>query len=238
MVDPPASPSQTVELSALALANGLLPLVVINLCYLISATVGHIPLCFPYLEGCTSISAAGRYGLTYFLFKGTIIPAGALVCLYWWLCARWLKSVGEDSHQAQQLLSFLGNLAGVFLILYAVFLGSPGDFYSFMRRFGVTVFFGCSGLTQLILLQRLYRLKLEKGLVLPAFVLPGKMLVAMALLVVGLASIPVKNFVADADAVANAVEWNFALLMQCFYLLTWRAWKFTGFTAQLSTKHY
>ena len=84
MLDPPASRSQTVDLSALALANGLLPMVVINLCYLISATVGHIPLCFPYWEGCTSISAAGRYGLMYFMFKGTMIPAGALVCLGAW----------------------------------------------------------------------------------------------------------------------------------------------------------
>ena len=191
-------------------------------------------LCFPYWEGCTSISAAGRYGLMYFMFKGTMIPAGVLVCFYWWLCARWLQSLGEESKQARQLLSFLGNLAGAFLILYAVFLGSPGDFYSFMRRFGVTVFFGCSGLAQLILLQRLYWLNRKKALTLPTFVIPGKMVIGMALLIVGLASIPLKNFVADADAVENAVEWNFALLMQCFYLLTWRAWKSTGFTARLS----
>ena len=45
----------------LALLTGLLPLLVVNIAYVMSAGGGHIPQCIPYLQGCTSISAAGRY---------------------------------------------------------------------------------------------------------------------------------------------------------------------------------
>ncbi len=223
-----------VELSPLALVNALLPLVAINVCYVVSFSAEHIPACIPYWEGCTSISATGRYGAGYFIFKGTMIPAGVLLCLYWWLCSRWLAGLQKDSPRASPALAILGILAGIFLILYVVFLGSSGDFYRFMRRFGVIVYFGCSGLAQLVLIRRLYILRQDHGLRLPAYILPGKVAVGLALLIMGLVSIPVKNFVVDADRVANAVEWNFALLMQCFYLLTWRAWKATGFRATFS----
>ena len=224
-----------IHLSWLALINGLLPILAINGCYLLAASVGHIPLCIPYIEGCTSISASGRYGLAFFVFKATIIPAAVLMCTYWWLCARWLRQLGEKSLQATQILTFLGTLAGFFLILYAIFLGSPGELYSFMRRFGVTVYFGCSGLAQLILLQRLRGLQEEVSPKFPDYVLPGQLAVGILMLGIGLLSIPVKNFVADADSVANAVEWNFALLLQSFYLLTWRLWRHTDFTANLTT---
>ena len=48
------------------------------------------------------------------------------------------------------------------------------------------------------------------------------------LVLLGLGSIPVSNFIADKDPVENAIEWVFCLLMSAFYLLTAVAWRRTS----------
>jgi len=65
--------------------TGLVPIVAIHSTYLVSALQGHVPWCFPYFESCTSISATGRHGAAYFLFKGTMIPAAMLLMAFWFL---------------------------------------------------------------------------------------------------------------------------------------------------------
>ena len=64
-----------VSVMPLGWAAALLPLVTIHVCFLVSVFEGHIDLCFPYWEGCSSISRAGRHGTAYFLFKGGMMPA-------------------------------------------------------------------------------------------------------------------------------------------------------------------
>ena len=70
-----APDTRAARLNWVALASALVPLAVANVCYLVSATAGHIPLCVPYVEGCTSISASGRYGMAYWLFKAGMLPS-------------------------------------------------------------------------------------------------------------------------------------------------------------------
>ena len=53
------------------------PIVVVHVCYLLSAHYGYVDKCNPYIEGCTSISATGRHGPSYFLFKAGTIGAVA-----------------------------------------------------------------------------------------------------------------------------------------------------------------
>ena len=62
-------------LARMALLAGVLPIVVVHACYVISVQAGIIPACIPYASGCTSISAAGRHGASYVLFKAGMIPA-------------------------------------------------------------------------------------------------------------------------------------------------------------------
>ncbi|MGI9344390.1 MAG: hypothetical protein ACR2QV_16275 [Gammaproteobacteria bacterium] len=221
------------ELGWLALWTGLLPFLVINASYLGSALGGHIPLCVPYLEGCTSVSSAGRYGLAYFWFKAGIIPSAALLACYWFLCRRWLLQLGDYDGVAVRAMRLLGVLAAVFLVLYAVFLGSKGDFYNLMRRYGVNLYFSFSGLAQILLLARLRRLRAAGIASLPKHLLDTKLLLLIALLIVGLASIPISNFIVDKHRPRNIVEWNFALLMILYYVVTWRLWIRTGFRARL-----
>jgi hypothetical protein len=55
--------------ATIALLCGLVPLLTVHVCYVLSASAGVIPTCSPYLDGCTSISATGRHGWGYVLFK-------------------------------------------------------------------------------------------------------------------------------------------------------------------------
>ena len=228
------SPPDRVSLAWIALWTGLLPFVVINLAYVGSAYGGHIPACIPYVEGCTSISSAGRYGLSYFFFKAGIIPSAVLLAAFWTLCRLWLLQLGDQDGAGLRALRLLGVLAAAFLVLYAVFLGSKGDFYNLMRRYGVNLYFSFSGLAQILLLWRLRRLQSQGITRLPEPLLRLKLALLIALLVVGLASIPISNFVVDKHRPRNIVAWNFALLMITYYIVTWRLWVRTRFHATLN----
>lgn len=207
----------------LALLTGLLPFCVVNLAYLGSASAGHLPWCFPYLEGCTSISSAGRYGFSYFFFKAGMIPAALVMGAFWIVCRRWLLTLGDVNGPMVRAMVYLGCISAVFLILYTVFLGSKGDIYNFMRRTGVIVYFSFSYLAQLMLLGRLRGLQAAKLIAIPAYILNGKLGVLIALLMIGLGSIPISNFVVDKHRPENAVEWTYSLLMVSYYFLTWLA---------------
>ena len=51
---------KTMLLRLLPLVTGLLPIVAIHVSLLLAINAGAIPSCFPYLEGCASISATGH----------------------------------------------------------------------------------------------------------------------------------------------------------------------------------
>jgi len=223
------TPTHRLRLEWLALWTGLLPFIVINLAYLGSAIGGHIPSCIPYVTGCTTISSVGRYALSYYFFKAGMIPAAVLLAGFWIICRRWLIVLGDNNRVMAKSIAVLGILAAVFLVLYTVFLGSRGDFYYLMRRFGVTLYFGFSGLAQILLLARLQRLRAKGAHQIPGRLLRLMLLVLLGLLIIGLASIPISNFIVDKHQPRNIVEWNFALLMSGYYLLVWRAWRLTGF---------
>lgn len=219
------------ESDAIALATALLPLVTVHLCYALAIGADRVPACIPYLEGCTSISATGRYGWSYFVFKGGMLPAAVLTAWFWWLCRRWLRLVGDDSAWPAAI-AWTGIIAAVFLVLYTLFLGHKGEVYNFMRRFGVTVYLGFGSLAQLMTLARLHRLGGTRPGLIPRRLLRAGTVLAMLLLALGLGSIPVSDLVPDedvADAILNAIEWDFCALAVGFYLVLWRAWRATGF---------
>jgi len=219
------------RLSWVALAAGLLPLAVVHACYLVSVQAGHIPGCIPYLSGCTSISAAGRHGTAFFIFKGGMIPAAVIMAVYWVLCRRWLLSLGARDSTAARAMMALGVTSAVFLVLYTVYLGSKGDFYNLMRRYGVNVHLSFGVLAQILLTRELMRLPETTHGTVPRWIVNSKLRLVVVLLALGLLSIPVGNFVPDKDRAENVIEWLFAALMASYYLLTAVAWRATNFRA-------
>ncbi|MCI0749790.1 MAG: hypothetical protein L0Y32_04505 [Nevskiales bacterium] len=213
-----------VRVEPVAWLTGLIPLVTVNLCYLITAAQTQVPWCFPYGEGCTSISAAARHEPAGHLFKAVLLPYSGLLMFHWWLTAEWLRGFAPAQPRRRRAMVGLAVTGALFLILYATFLGVDGPTYQWLRRYGVSVYFSFTVLAQILLTSFLV-----KDPRLPARLRYGKLSVCAALLLLGLLSVPLQHFVADRDAALNAVEWSYALLMVSFFPLTGWAWRHTGF---------
>lgn len=213
--------------SWLPLVLATAPIVVVHVCYLLSAHYGYVDKCNPYIEGCTSISAAGRHGPSYFLFKAGMIPVALLAIVFWVYSSRWLRSSSDRRPVRTLLLAIIGCTSALFLIVYTISLGSHGDLYRFMRRVGVIIYFSCSYLAQLLLLAGIQRLTTQGHLSLPRYALTGKYTLVIGLMIFGAASIPIMNYLEDKDALQNSIEWWFSLLMTSYYFFTWRIWRST-----------
>ena len=130
-----------IPLWPLPLLIALLFLVAAHAAYLLSIHAGHVPACVPYLEGCVSISRAARHGVGNHLFRLLVIPCAVLHALVWVLAHRWLRG--------GRRMVVLGVGSAIALAVYATFLGTDGETYRFLRRYGVVVYFGFGYLAQL-----------------------------------------------------------------------------------------
>lgn len=195
----------------LALAVGVLPLLAAHLAYLISAAEGRVPWCLPYWDGCTSISRAARHGPASWLFKSVMLPVALLMMLLWQHLAAPPGHAAQQHRRRRGAMRFVGTIGAAFLILYLIFLGAEGEGAQWMRRYGVTVYFAFTVLAQMLFASQLpaARSMVERSLV-------G---LCAAMLLLGLASIPLQHLVVDRDAMVNAIEWWYALLMTSFFPL-------------------
>lgn len=178
----------------------LLPLLAVHAAYLLSADAGHVPWCWPWFEGCTSISRAARFGTANLLFKLLMLPHALLLARYW----------SQPAFAAP--VRRLGVAAAGALALYLLFLGWEGGLYQGLRRFGITAYFGGVVLAQLLVLhERQVSGTLRRGRRLALLVLAG------ALVGLGLLSLPAQYGPMASDAAVNRIEWLYALLMILFY---------------------
>jgi hypothetical protein len=217
-----------------AVACGMLPVAVVVACYLLSIRLEQVPACFPFFEGCTSISAASRQDPAIHLFRAVMLPTSTLIAAYWLLVRAWLGRLGEHS-RARDWITTLGLIGALFLVLYAVFLGTEGRAYNLMRRYGVTVYFSFTALAQLLLASRLHRLPVPLKLQLGRGVIGPKLACGAGMLVLGLLNIPAEHWF-GAWKVENVVEWNFALIMHGFFLLTALAWWRTDYRVTVTRR--
>lgn len=191
----------------------LLPIACVNLNQWLSIAGGFIPGCFPYVEGCTSISSTGRYGASYWIFKAIMLPQSLLLVAFWRQLEHWFLARND----AGTWMLRLAIIASAFLVLYTIFLGSSGDIYRLMRRYGVFVFFLGTFVAQIIATRRFAAISAERG---PRPVLLVQRVLLGAMGVLALAEVPLGTFGLEDDVAENIIEWNFSLLMQ-FWFLTW-----------------
>lgn len=223
MDEMPAPPRLSPE--PLAWLTAVWPLLAVHGAYLISANAGLVPWCLPYVEGCTSISRAGRQGDAVYLFRATMLPYALLLAGFWLVAAQWCGLIAPDRRRARRALLGCGLVGAGFLALYVCFLGVEGEVYQWLRRYGINLYFGLTVLAQMFLIsiarhsERLPRRARRAYLGLMAL-----------LLGLGLASLPLQFFErATRDAALNALEWQYGLLMVCAYPLTAYAWRKCGF---------
>ncbi|PJK01141.1 hypothetical protein CO641_04295 [Lysobacteraceae bacterium NML91-0213] len=189
----------------------------------LSVHAGIVPGCIPYLEGCTSISRAAREGLGNHLFRLLMLPNALAIGLHWWLAARWLSASGAG---ARTVLG-AGVAAAAALAVYVTFLGSDGEAYRHLRRYGVVVFFGASFLAQVAFLRAGdARLRTVAPLHDALRAVCALMLVLGVLHVVMLAIAGGSRF---QDRFENALEWWLGLGLVAWFLVHARLWRRVGY---------
>ena len=219
----------------LALIITLLPFVITNIVFIVSAYEGHIPWCIPNLDGCASISKAARYGSSLFIFRATMIAYGVLLIWFWIYVRQWLDMLYGKRTVVANTILWLGIIGALSLIIYVDFLGTTGEFNRFMRRFGILIYFVCIPLAQILLLRQHYHIlpSLKKGRLNRKF-LQFQFYIILLMLLVGIVSGVMEATYIKTDESENIAEWNLALLMQLYFLVTVFQWK--AFRYHLSSK--
>jgi len=207
----------------IALAAGLLPLVTIHTTFAVSVLQGFVEPCMPYWDSCTSISRTGRHGTSYFIFKGTMLPAAVLGIMLWWLSARWMRQLGIHT-RGVACLPWLGLIACAALGAYTLALGHEGDGFNLIRRIGVVLYFSITYICELLVSAGLRSH--------PKWAPVGEKLMKLCLVTlgVGILSVVIEGAAPDLhDQIDDAIEWILAFLINLHALwiaLLWRRSRF------------
>ncbi len=179
----------------------LVPVLTVVVSYFFSSLGGYVDLCFPLLNGCTSISKVGRYGVSFYLYKIFIIPSVILMIIFWY-------QVNKHIHKSN-LLFLLSITSCIFLIVYLIALGFEGKIYRFMREIGIFLFFILTPLCQTWLAFSISNKKIRSKFFINTLLSIYLVCVGSYLLILPL----------DNSNYENMIEWNFALLIFLFFPL-------------------
>jgi hypothetical protein len=210
----------------LALIITILPFLVSNGVYLLSAYEGFIPWCIPYIDGCTTISKAARSGNSIFIFRATMIAYGVLLIWFWIYTKQWLNQLYGHTTNTARIMLWLGVVGAIFLIIYIDFLGTTGEMNRFMRRYGIMVFYIFTPMAQLLMLKQHYNIlpSLPEGTIKPR-VLQYQLVTILLMLIIGIISIALDATQNKTYESENIVEWNFSLLLNMYFLGMIFIWK-------------
>lgn len=209
----------TFPLWPLPLLAALLPFLVTHLAWWLSVRDGLIVSCNPYWDGCASISRAARHGLGNHLFRMVMLPCATIQALCWLAATLWLR---RGWQQRARWLPWVGVTAGVCLGVYATFLGSDGEAYRLLRRYGVSLYFGCSYIALVLVLHALSRPRPRPRAYRPLLV------VAVGFLALGVTSVALSYALSGSsgDRWENVLEWHVGLwLTAMFAVLAWCWWR-------------
>lgn len=218
----------------LPLIAGIVPFVGVHVCYVIAVEHGDLPACIPYLDGCTSISATGRYPPASFLFRAIELPVAALLAVIWYFTVEWLRALQPTLGRNVAAAILVSGAAGALaLIIYVTFLGTTEPIYEFMRRFGIYFYFLGTILAQLFVALSLRNVHNESLGKLSDMLLWISLL-PFALGIFNLVQKAVLPY-ATADALENSIEWIASTMMQAYFVVLFLAWRRTGFEVRVTT---
>jgi len=183
-----------------------------------------VPCCRVFIDGCISISAAGRREPSVFVFRGTIIPMATLLMVVWWLNVRWLRGLAAAGPVQRAAFHLLGTLSPALLIVYIALIGAPGDEVHAIRQLAIRIYFPAALVAKAALAIALLRHR-PPSLPPP---LPWLMLtIATLVLIAALASVALEALLADPSRAHNLLQWNATSAFAVWYLLLAIAWKRT-----------
>jgi len=215
----------------LAIVITILPFIITNLVYLISAYEGHVPWCIPYIDGCTTISKAARSGNSIFVYRATMIAYGMLLIWFWIYVRHWLDQLYGHKTKIARVILWLGIVGAIFFIVYIDFLGTTGEVNRFMRQYGILLYFICTPLAQILLLRQHYHIftsfQKDTG---KLRILQYQFILILLMMVIGIIHGTFEMTYSKTYESENIVEWNLALLMQLYFLgifFLWKDFKYT-----------
>lgn len=232
----PDGPVRLVSPYAFALLAGVLPIVAATAAYLLNLRYGQQLeprfVCFPFTDGCVSISRAVRSGPGLHLFRAVMLPVAVLMFVTWASLGAWLGAQDLASARRRRWVVGLGAVGAIFLVVYATWLGTEGEWYQWLRRYGVTFYFGATALAQLLLLWILWPQRHAAA----GGRLSGPVAWLAALVgaqwVLGVFS-SLKRLLFDdpalIDRIENVVEWWFAVPMVLAFVVVAVLFRRTGF---------
>ncbi len=224
------APAKSAYLRFLLLWAAVVPLVTINVSYLVGVSFEHLPACIPYLSGCTSVSATGRVAPESLIFKAGMLSSAVVLALLWQRSATFLQAGGKRLSRVL-LLRVFGLLAAISLTLYAVTLGLKGDEFRLLRRIGIDGFAFSNLITQItfIVLYRPLRIEATRRLFRWLVVL------CIALPSLGVAAALAKWLGTPRRPTNNVVAWNAFVAVSAYYAVVARIWWHHGISAGRAT---
>ncbi len=224
----------------LPLIAGLLPILAIHASLLVAINAGAIPACVPYIDGCASISATGRYEPAVFLFKPAMTTEAVVMVIYWSLSGLWLRQLsraaGMKDSAAITTMSLIGIAGAIALVIYVTFLGTQAPFYEFMRRFGIYLYFLFTVVAQLLLARMAIRRGTKLNLASLTKISRLQFWLCIAPFALGSLNFVLKSTLDNPDPAENVIEWISALLMHIYFVLGYLAWRDTGFSANWTVR--
>lgn len=189
----------------------VLPLVTFNASYLLAAALDHVPSCFTYFEGCTSVSSTGRQLPEALIFKTGMLSLAVILLLLWYRTAAFLES---------RILRVFASIMVLGLLLYAITLGMQHEAMQFLRRVGINGFAFGTLFTQVsfIVLYRFRQTDATRAL------FRWLILLCIALPLVGLVSEISKALGAPRRTTNNIAAWNAFLVSSGYYFVLARLW--------------
>jgi hypothetical protein len=157
-----------------------------------------------------------------------MIPAAIVMMLYWKVCYEWLLALGDEPSWQTRSIPVIGFIAALFLILYTTVLGAGGDLFRLQRRIGVVIYFTFTYLAQLLLTRRIGRIARDTHAI-PLYIYRLLFGLIASVLIIGMISILLGYFYSLYDTIEDAFEWVLALMIHCYFIVTYFAFKRTAF---------
>ena len=210
----------------LAILVVILPLLASNSAYLLSAFEGFVPWCMPYIDGCTTISQAGRSGYTIFLYRALVMTYSVFLMFFWIYSKSWLDLLHGHTTKMAQIILWLGLAGSIALLLYIDFLGTTGEINRSMRRIGAMLYFTMTPLAQILLLKQHYKFLYKKSeATIKPKVFQYQFMVVLLMLIIVVVSIFYVATDSITTEIENIVEWNFSLLVNLYFVGMIFIWK-------------
>ena len=187
--------------------------------YIFSYLGEFVPWCIPHIEGCTSISRTGRFGISFYIVKFTVIPVAILAFVYWLDMARWSKLSVPNGYFLNFAPTILGCLGASALLVQISVLGIECDACRTIRSYSTTSFFLLTFIAQWFAWIRIRKQSKRTWVSVLYLILCVLLSIDVVLFVV------IPNLYENTSALENSIAWRTSYLIALAPALSAFGWR-------------